>query len=868
MIAVPEVSRPPRNRGRTTVATDSPTRPSARQRDRNQQSQSNRNHNSRRPQGNNRLPQEPHHQHSTNYRRPTESPLPTSEGTYRYHPQNQPEVPVSEIPNVIRHRYPTTQSIPDIRLQESTQPQNDGQRDSAYNQRQPHRNRQYYHDNINGQTQPQYSTYQYAPTTPVPDYSSRQRHRRPDQSPNIEVYQQNVRQGNRESATSPGDDRQIYSYRSTPPSYERPRSRPSTAREQTTGRTAVTNRYFVTSTPRFRQSQEITKRPEYHSESRPSRPRSRPQAQIEKPPQEYANAQALREEYPRSHRYSSNRHQNSNTPNDVNVISTAEDGNYRTTASGTERRPGYRDSSRDRPLHDSEVEHGFLPVTERPLREYSYVTSAPARQYATRVPERQNLYSTQVPEIEYSYNTPAPEREHRYRTRYPEDNNSHNTRTPEREYSRATRAPSMEYSRATRAPDAEYPRATRVPERDYPYVPRAPEREYSYSTRAPEKEYRNPADERVRENQYQNHDEVPTTRPVTTPRPTKKRKPPPPRPTFPPFPTFPPPPKRITTPPQPVTEPPKSENYETTEHVVEYSTAIPETNRRQKPKVEVVTEISESKYRTENYVNTDEPEVTTRRRSRKRRPRPRRPKTTTPYSEDEDAIQVESITQATTHKEISTRSTPSNYNRWRQQTPSQRKTTSTTPATSKSSTEAEEKSDEYGSRINLFGRPRTRKPAVFTPRQTTTAEPSKNYEGRRVTKAPTATRTRKPFVKKVKKKVSTTSEVPETTEPIARSDENDEGTAHFSPDSNLQELESNTMLVTENMEDYQTTETYNDAFDMNTEISTIGYEEDSQTDSKDKSENFESARSVLKKFQNRPRILKFGKPRLKATDSS
>lgn len=786
------------------------------------------------------------------HRRPTQSPRITSEVVY--HPHYEPETSGGQVTNDVYNRPRTTVTASDLRSRQTQKPYNtrDDQRDINHSQRQ--RDRQYYYDSNNRQTHPQYSAYHQSPTTPLPSYTPRERTRRPETYQNSGTYQQNSRQINKESSKATETDKPYYRPKTTPSSYNRSRVRISTTREQPTEKLPVTSMYFVTSTPRLRTTEETSysRRPHRYSETQHEKQRSRPQAQIEGPPNDYVKADPIREEIPLPHRYYSNQQPNSNYENDVNIISTAEDPDVRqhSTPGGSERRPGYRGTSvNERPRYNPDIEHGFLPVSEKPPREriyttrdseneyfqtprtydreYPYATSAPAREYVTRVPEKEYLYTSKAPERDYQY---VP-------------------RNRERELPYSTIAPEREHSRYT--PDSEEPS----------YAPRAPNR------------HRERINANTHENRYHNHyEEIPTTQPTTTTtttkRPTKKPRPPPPRPTFPAFPTFPPPPRRLTTPPRPQTESPKYENRqpETTEHVTEHSVTTEEALRNQDEEIEYKSDISEPRYVTENYIQTSTPEVTTRRRSRKRRPRPRRPKTTTPYTDDEDPIQVESVTQATTHKEITTRSTPSNYNRWRQQSSATKKTTTTTPPTSKPTTENSDKVEEYGSRINLFGRPRTRKPA-FNPRpQTTTAASSYSNDRKRVTKPPISSRTRKPFVKKVKKKVSTTTEAPDATESIARSDENSDN-LHFDSNINLQELESATQLLVENMDDYGTTEAYKDAIDTITEMSTVSYQDEELVDYKDNAESDEGTRSLSQKFQNRPRILRFGKPRLKATDT-
>lgn len=833
---------------RTTAVTEPPTRPPIRQQNSGHSITSAQRQNTRRPQVNTRLQDRPRQepQQSPNpARRPTEPPRSTSEIQYR--PQYRPEVTVSEIANEVRNRYPSTVPDSDFRFQQSLPPQNirGEQREPAYNQRQPtrQRGRQYYYDTANRETQPQYSTL--PPTTPFPSPPPRQRSRHPEQYTNRQPYQENTRQANREPASPDDEDRPFYGYRPTSPPYGRSRAGTSTAKEQSTERHPATNMYFVTSTPRYRSTTEVAHtRP--HESTMYERQKIRPQAQIERPPHEYVSAEPIREDHPKPQRYYSQQRPSSSVENDDSSRVTAEDPRIRHYE--TERRPGYRGASvNERPKYRPEIERGFLPVSERPPREYSYANPESEYSHASRDSDRKYPYATSAPAREYV------------------------ARPPEKEYSYNSRNSERENLYVPTAPELELLQNIQNPERDRQYSTKAPASRYAYATDTPNREYQASANERSRGNKYHNlNDNIPTTESTTTVRTTKKPRPPPPRPTFPSFPTFPPPPRRTTTTP-PQTEPPKYENESKENH--EYSTEYPVTTqkalKRQKYKTEVETEISEPRYVTENYLQTDSPEVTTRRRSRKRRPRPRRP-TSTIYPENEDVVQVESVTQATTHKETTTRSTPSNYNRWRKQTAVPQKvtsttTTTTTPSSLKPNSENSEKAEEYGSRINLFGRPRTRKPAVFTSRNPTTTIPQSNDQ-KRTTRTPTVTRTRKPFVKKVRKKLTTTTETPDATEPIARSDQN--SGLHFNSDVNLQGLESATQLLVENMDTYQTTEAYNGSEDIATELSTINYQDDLPTDSNAESGGFESTRSVSKKFQNRPRILKFGKPRLRTADSS
>ncbi|XP_054706583.1 mucin-5AC-like [Uloborus diversus] len=636
-------------------------------------------------------------------------------------------------------------------------------------------------------TEPQvYSTHNYSPTTFSPPS---QRTRNPDRYPPRTTHTSRPRPT--EEPTRSIDERPVYRYRSTPAPREGSsyiRTRPSSTRQQYHEESPVTTRYYENSSPRYRPSASSDDSPnQVHSRypEQVQRPRSRPHAQIERPPSEYTDVQPVAERptYSRPQDSFSYPPQGDLNYNDVNVISTIGDSGERfDTQRPAVRRPGYRGTASNsrRPYQnsDSEVQNGFLPLTEAPVRENSY-------------PSRETVSDQR---------------------------------------------------------DSEYER----PRSGKPY-----------------------------RNRYQDFDDEITTREVTTTaRPTTKRRPPPPRPTFPAFPTFPPPPKRPVTSPKPRTT---SESPELKEEVKEFhghsveSDITSKSTEGRAPYVETYNspEISKSKELiTEKSLYTEEPEVTTRRRTRKRRPKPRRPKPST-AAPDDDPSYIDLSTSAPTEKETSTKSASERYN-VRKVTPQPRRTTSTTTAAEIHASASSVKNEEYGSRINLFGKPRTRKPAVFQNKfTTTTATPSKQ-EPQRYTKVTTSTRTRRPYTRRTRpKSTTTTTEPSDVTESFARHDEEADSSNLSWRDATemvpLQESESITQISVDAVpDDIQSTEPYNELVETTEvpDITTVKTfdENESSTESKEKVENFESTRSVQKKFQNRPRVLKFGKPKLRTTE--
>ncbi|GFT90987.1 uncharacterized protein NPIL_15511, partial [Nephila pilipes] len=390
-------------------------------------------------------------------------------------------------------------------------------------------------------------------------------------------------------------------------------------------------------------------------------------------------------------------------------------------------------------------------------------------------------------------------------------------------------------------------------------------------------EYRSP--EKAHENRYQDLDDhPPTTRQIaTTQRPTTKRRPPPPRPTFPTFPTFPPPPRRPITTPKPRTESSETdrENPDSYTKGPEHPT-VPRDNVHLDALVDIES-LRSKEVVTEDYSQTSTPEITTRRRTRKRKPKSRRPKPTISYN-GEDQTFTDAVTQPTTEKQATSRSTSGrSSSRWKQQTPSQSRRVATTPANEIVTTESSAKSEEFGSRINLFGRQRARKPASFQPRtsSTTPSAPLLKEESIRVSKVPAISRGRKPFNNRLRSRTSiTTTDNPETDEPVARSDENIEFFNYQPADTTTgatsmpEYMHSTAWPMESTTEAIYTTESYNQMMETTPEVTTQNYDEGTDaSQNNDKMEDFESTRSVLKKFQNRPRILKFGKPKLKSTIS-
>ncbi|XP_042900406.1 serine/arginine repetitive matrix protein 2-like [Parasteatoda tepidariorum] len=415
-----------------------------------------------------------------------------------------------------------------------------------------------------------------------------------------------------------------------------------------------------------------------------------------------------------------------------------------------------------------------------------------------------------------------------------------------------------------------------------PYTDK-PLRETHSNTRLPNIEvvevYRHP--ENIESNRYQYlDDEYHTTKQVTTTR-APKRRPPPPKPTFPAFPTFPPPPRRpITT---PRAETPEEPLYKEAGDPTEDSEKSVLSSFGDTHPSEAYTESERSRSQDNveaNFYSTETPEVTTRRRTRKRRPRPRKPKPSEALTEDGLYIR-ETITEPTIETEISTRSTSSRSNsKWRQNSTNQprRRTTTSYPETD--TTTVSTKSEEYGSRINLFGRNRSRRPTVLQARSspTTQSQPLLREESQRVTKTPTVLRSRKPYAKRVRVKTTTTTstENPDTVESINRSDEN-EGMLNYQREETTvnskesPQSETTTLAPVEIITETQTeTESYNDLV-QTTEYPSFLEGEDGVTEAnlegESKMSDFESRRSVNKKFQNRPRILKFGKPKLRTTIS-
>ncbi|GIX79256.1 uncharacterized protein CEXT_714141 [Caerostris extrusa] len=309
-----------------------------------------------------------------------------------------------------------------------------------------------------------------------------------------------------------------------------------------------------------------------------------------------------------------------------------------------------------------------------------------------------------------------------------------------------------------------------------------------------------------------------------------------PKPTFPTFPTFPPPPRRPVTSPRPRTESPETKKEDSDSYTSDPENHSPSSSRAQS-EVLVDTQRLRREEQTSNNI----------------------------------------VTQPSTEKEVTTASTSTRSSRrWKQQTTQPRRVAATTPATEVASTEASGKSEEFGSRINLFGRQRQRKPAAFQPRtpSTTQAAPLQREESVRVSKTPIVTRTRKPFSNRSRTRTSTTTttENPETEEPVARSDESVDHFNYQLPDATTEMPSSSPYehstqwpmeLTTEAM---STTEFYNQMVETTPEATTDDFNERTDT-SQHMSDDFESTRSVIKKFQNRPRILKFGKPKLKSTIS-
>ncbi|GBM98317.1 hypothetical protein AVEN_62351-1 [Araneus ventricosus] len=411
-----------------------------------------------------------------------------------------------------------------------------------------------------------------------------------------------------------------------------------------------------------------------------------------------------------------------------------------------------------------------------------------------------------------------------------------------------------------------------------------PHVESYYHTRPPTnenieiiEEYRAP--ENIEANRYQDLEELPptTVQISTTRRPTTKRRPPPPRPTFPTFPTFPPPPRRPSTTPRP-----REETSEVRDETPVSYTKEPEhfsTSRLRNQEEDLVDNESlrNKEHVTEDYAHSSTPEVTTRRRTRKRKQRPRRPRPTVSYN-GEEHTSGDVVTQPTTDKEVTSQTTSGRSRGWKQQTSSHsRRTTTTTPVPEVVTTAASAKSEEYGSRINLFGRQRPRKPAALKPRtsSTTPTAPLLREESVRVSKVPAITRGRKQFTNRLRSRTTTTTTTAsaDTEEPVARSDENVEFFNFQSADTTTDQTSSpqyehSTLWPMELTTEFaSTTESYNQMVETTPETTTPEFDEgtDLPQNSNEKVGDFESTRAVVKKFQNRPRILKFGKPKLKTT---
>lgn len=390
--------------------------------------------------------------------------------------------------------------------------------------------------------------------------------------------------------------------------------------------------------------------------------------------------------------------------------------------------------------------------------------------------------------------------------------------------------------------------------------------------------------DKTQNNRYQdiNEEQLTTKQVSTTRRPTQKPRPPPPKPTFPTFPTFPPPPRRPITSPKPKTDSPEinEKNNGASEYVSNDPDKLAEAVLRSTSQFDALAgteRLRNSKeYTGEDSPRTDAPEVTTRRRTRKKKQRPKKPRPTTSYSND-GYTTVDIITQPTTEKEVISRSTSSRQNRWQKQTTSQPRRASVSLPEERT-TETSVKNEEFGSRINLFAKQRSRNPAVLKPRISATTQSSSPTRGEsfRSTKSPTVTRSRKPLSSRTRTRTTTTTEYPDTIGPIARSDENSEFLYYQSEDfttessTSLPEYESMTMIPIElTTESTYTTESYNEIMKPTPEDATLQPDDvtDMPQDETQKMGDFESTRSVAKKFQNRPRILNFGKPKLRATIS-
>ncbi|XP_055948341.1 proteoglycan 4-like [Argiope bruennichi] len=392
-------------------------------------------------------------------------------------------------------------------------------------------------------------------------------------------------------------------------------------------------------------------------------------------------------------------------------------------------------------------------------------------------------------------------------------------------------------------------------------------------------EYKAP--ENIEANRYQDLEELPptTVQISTTQRPTTKRRPPPPRPTFPTFPTFPPPPRRPSTTPRTIAETSELRDETPVSFTKEPEHFSTSRNRIQEIDLENNESLRNKEHAAEDYVTSSTPEVTTRRRTRKRKQKPRRPRPTVSYSVDEHTS-GDTVNKPTTDKEVTTQTTSGRSSRWRQQTSSNsRKPTTTTPVPEVVTVAASAKSEEFGSRINLFGRQRSRKPAALKPRtsSTTPTAPLLREESVRVSKVPTITRGKKQFTNKLRSRTTTTTTTanPDTEDPVARSDENVEFYNFQSIDTTTDqpsspEYEHSTSWPMELTTEFvSTTESYNQMVETTPETTTPEFDEetDHPQNSNEKVGDFESTRSVVKKFQNRPRILKFGKPKLKTTIS-
>ncbi|GIY42332.1 uncharacterized protein CDAR_510791 [Caerostris darwini] len=745
-------------------------------------------------------------------------------------PQRPPSVPVRNgNPREQEQGFtmPTTVLVEDYRQRGRPRPQivENAPREMTNTQRQPtsERNRDVPERDRDSSRPPSHSSYYYSPTTPPPSSRIRQPTR--------------TREETRTSTRGRDESRQPTRTReeTRPPTRTREDTRQPT---RTRGDTRPPTRTREETRPPTR-TREQTRPPTRTREE--TRPPTRTREET-RPPTRTRTRQPSRNE---------RHHDRSRPVEGTDIRNTVEEipDFGRTSISPDERRANIRTRPENIPDNGGYYRRPPPPRNSNEIpNPYSVPTPSTSRHREnTRDKPSQPQIERPPPDIPASdiYNGPQsyyPPQENYVNVISTVDNTEHRARTPP---TVTVRRPSHRGS-GSNVRDSSDHRNTNT---DNMFVPMThdPRTESYYRTRSPAnenveiiEEYLVP--EKAQGNVYQDLGEIPptTVQTSTTRRPTTKRRPPPPKPTFPTFPTFPPPPRRPVTSPRPRTESPETKKEVSDSYTSDPENHSPSSSRAQSEVLVDTQRLRSKEPVVESYTHISVPEVTTRRRTRKRKQKIKKPRPTVAYiGEEQTSNNI--VTQPSTEKEVTTASTSTRSSRrWKQQTTQPRRVAATTPATE--------------------------------------AAPLQREESVRVSKTPIVTRTRKPFSNRSRTRTSTTTttENPETEEPVARSDESVD---HFNyqlpdattemPSSSQYELHSTSStqwpmeLTTEVM---STTEFYNQMVETTPEATTDDFNERTDT-SQHMSDDFESTRSVIKKFQNRPRILKFGKPKLKSTIS-